>query len=153
MASAPSRRSLFRAAALVAATPVISAIPVGRAAAASGASAAAVAVAAGLPAPSAWAVRPFELEDVKLGQGIFAGKRQLMLDHGRGYDVNRLLQVFRANAGLSTRRRGRPRRLGGTGRRGQRQPARPLHRSLPDHAVAGVRAAPATRRTPTRSAP
>ncbi|NGO42325.1 beta-L-arabinofuranosidase domain-containing protein [Streptomyces ureilyticus] len=102
MASAPSRRSLFRAAALVAATPVISAIPVGRAAAGSGASAAAVAVAAGLPVPSAWAVRPFELEDVKLGQGIFAGKRQLMLDHGRGYDVNRLLQVYRANAGLST---------------------------------------------------
>ena len=102
MASSPSRRSLFRAAALVAATPVISAIPVGRAAAASGASAAAVAVAAGLPVPSAWAVRPFELDDVKLGQGVFADKRQLMLDHGRGYDVNRLLQVFRANAGLST---------------------------------------------------
>jgi uncharacterized protein len=33
---------------------------------------------------------------------LFAGKRQLMLDHGRGYDVDRLLQVFRANAGLST---------------------------------------------------
>jgi len=40
---------------------------------------------------------------VTLGQGIFASKRQLMLDHGRGYDVDRLLQVFRANAGLSTR--------------------------------------------------
>lgn len=40
---------------------------------------------------------------MKLGQGVFAAKRQLMLDHGRGYDVDRLLQVFRANAGLSTR--------------------------------------------------
>ncbi len=55
-----------------------------------------------MPAPSAWTLRPFELKDVSLGQGVFASKRQLMLDHGRGYDVNRLLQVFRANAGLST---------------------------------------------------
>ncbi|BFO19452.1 hypothetical protein SHKM778_58400 [Streptomyces sp. KM77-8] len=38
-----------------------------------------------------------------LGPGVFADKRQLMLDHARGYDVHRLLQVFRANAGLSTR--------------------------------------------------
>ncbi len=35
-----------------------------------------------------------------LGSGVFADKRRLMLDHARGYDVNRLLQVFRANAGL-----------------------------------------------------
>jgi DUF1680 family protein len=52
--------------------------------------------------PSAWTVRPFDLEDVSLGRGVFAEKRQLMLDHARGYDVNRLLQVFRANAGLAT---------------------------------------------------
>nr|WP_203731162.1 beta-L-arabinofuranosidase domain-containing protein [Streptomyces sp. SID12501] len=60
------------------------------------------AAAAALPAPSAWTLRPFELKEVSLGTGVFASKRQLMLDHGRGYDVNRLLQVFRANAGLST---------------------------------------------------
>lgn len=34
---------------------------------------------------------------------LFADKRQLTLDHGRGYDVDPLLQVFRANAGLSTK--------------------------------------------------
>jgi DUF1680 family protein len=39
---------------------------------------------------------------VTLGTGVFHDKRRLMLDHARGYDVNRLLQVFRANAGLST---------------------------------------------------
>ncbi|WP_420906890.1 beta-L-arabinofuranosidase domain-containing protein, partial [Streptomyces prasinus] len=52
--------------------------------------------------PSAWTVRPFGLEEVTLGPGVFADKRRLMLDHARGYDVHRLLQVFRANAGLST---------------------------------------------------
>lgn len=57
-----------------------------------------------LPAPSAWKVQPFPLKDVTLGgNGIFAAKRELILDHGRGYDADRLLQVFRANAGLPTR--------------------------------------------------
>ncbi|WP_151476195.1 beta-L-arabinofuranosidase domain-containing protein [Streptomyces albicerus] len=90
MAPALSRRSLLQAAMLATATPVLSYAASGSASAAA------------LPAPSAWTLRPFELKDVKVGQGVFAAKRQLMLDHGRGYDVNRLLQVFRANAGLST---------------------------------------------------
>lgn len=91
MAPALPRRRLLQAALFATATPAFSY-------AAGGGSAAA----ATLPAPSAWTLRPFELKDVKVGQGVFASKRQLMLDHGRGYDVNRLLQVFRANAGLST---------------------------------------------------
>ncbi|MGY1495955.1 beta-L-arabinofuranosidase domain-containing protein [Streptomyces sp. QTS52] len=85
-----SRRFLLQSAVLAAAAPAFAYAAAGRAAAAA------------LPAPSAWTLRPFELKDVSLGQGVFASKRQLMLDHGRGYDVNRLLQVFRANAGLST---------------------------------------------------
>ncbi|MEV2232714.1 beta-L-arabinofuranosidase domain-containing protein [Streptomyces phaeochromogenes] len=91
MAPALPRRRLLQAALFATATPAFSY-------AAGGGSA----TAATLPAPSAWTLRPFELKDVKVGQGVFAAKRQLMLDHGRGYDVNRLLQVFRANAGLST---------------------------------------------------
>jgi hypothetical protein len=90
MAPPLSRRHLFQAAALAAVTPAISYAATGRA------------VAAVSEEPSVWTVRPFSLEDVKLGQGVFADKRQLMLDHARGYDVNRLLQVFRANAGLAT---------------------------------------------------
>ncbi|GAA3834545.1 beta-L-arabinofuranosidase domain-containing protein [Streptomyces phyllanthi] len=90
MAPALPRRILLKATLLAMAAPTMTYAATGRAAAAT------------LPAPSAWTLRPFELKDVKLGQGIFATKRQLMLDHGRGYDVNRLLQVFRANAGLST---------------------------------------------------
>ncbi|MFI5569620.1 beta-L-arabinofuranosidase domain-containing protein [Streptomyces sp. NPDC051740] len=95
MARPLSRRTLFQAAALTA--TAVSAATTGRAVAAPAAPAAASGV------PAAWTVRPFGLEDVTLGPGVFAGKRRLMLDHARGYDVNRLLQVFRANAGLSTR--------------------------------------------------
>ncbi|WP_228034828.1 beta-L-arabinofuranosidase domain-containing protein, partial [Streptomyces spongiae] len=89
-APALPRRALLQAALLATAAPAMAYAATGRAAAAT------------VPAPSAWSLRPFELKDVRLGQGVFATKRQLMLDHGRGYDVNRLLQVFRANAGLST---------------------------------------------------
>lgn len=95
MARPLSRRTLFQAAALTA--TAVSAATTGRAVAAPTAPAAAPGV------PAAWTVRPFGLEDVTLGPGVFAGKQRLMLDHARGYDVNRLLQVFRANAGLSTR--------------------------------------------------
>ncbi|MGW0519284.1 beta-L-arabinofuranosidase domain-containing protein [Crossiella sp. NPDC003009] len=83
------RRSFLRASALAATSPVL--LP-------------SVAAAAPAPAPPAvWRVRPFALKDVALGEGIFAAKRRLVLDYGRGYDLDRLLQVFRANAGLDTR--------------------------------------------------
>jgi DUF1680 family protein len=90
MAPPLSRRHLFQAAALTAVTPAISYAASGRA------------VAAASEAPSVWPVQPFDLDQVTLGPGLFRDKRQLMLDHARGYDVHRLLQVFRANAGLST---------------------------------------------------
>ena len=98
MAPPLSRRHLLQAAALAAAAPGISYAASGRADAVP-AAAAATALAA---VPSAWTVQPFSLDEVTLRQGLFADKRQLMLDHARGYDVNRLVQVFRANAGLST---------------------------------------------------
>ena len=47
-------------------------------------------------------LRPFELSEVALTDGLFSKKRDLVLAYARGYDVNRLLQVFRANAGLDT---------------------------------------------------
>lgn len=93
MARPLSRRSLLQAATVITAGCALPQAATGRAAAAP-------ASAAGTPA--AWTVRPFGLEDVSLGQGVFADKRKLMLDHARGYDVNRLLEVFRANAGLAT---------------------------------------------------
>lgn len=91
MASPLSRRTLLQAAAVAAASPAFS-YP----ASAHPASAVRAAV------PAAWSVVPFALDEVALRPGVFADKRQLMLDHARGYDENRLLQVFRANAGLDT---------------------------------------------------
>ncbi|RSN15136.1 glycosylase [Streptomyces sp. WAC 01325] len=96
MAPPLSRRFLLRAAALAAAAPATSHTATGRAAAAVQEAQAVTAV------PTAWSVQPFALDDVALRPGLFADKRQLMLDHARGYDVNRLLQVFWANAGLAT---------------------------------------------------
>ena len=96
MAPPLSRRFLLRAAALAAAAPAISHTATDRAAAAVQEAQAVTAV------PTAWSVQPFALDDVALRPGLFADKRQLMLDHARGYDVNRLLQVFRANVGLAT---------------------------------------------------
>ncbi|SEE16706.1 Beta-L-arabinofuranosidase, GH127 [Streptomyces sp. 2131.1] len=97
MSPAPSRRTLLQAAVFTAAAPAIgTALPTPAAAAPLAAAAPAI------PVPSAWTVRPFALQDVALGTGLFAEKRQLMLDHARGYDVDRLLQVFRVNAGLAT---------------------------------------------------
>ncbi|MEV5516792.1 beta-L-arabinofuranosidase domain-containing protein [Streptomyces flaveolus] len=98
MAAPLSRRTLLLATAIAAATPGAAHAASGR----SGAAPPAPAALAGPAAPATWSVRPFGLEDVTLGKGIFDDKRRLMLDHARGYDVNRLLQVFRANAGLST---------------------------------------------------
>ncbi|MGW5634684.1 beta-L-arabinofuranosidase domain-containing protein [Streptomyces sp. NPDC003832] len=98
MAPPLSRRSLLQAGAATAAATAAH-LPARPAAAAAGQASATVAA---LPAPAAWTVRPFALDEVALGPGVLADKRELMLDHARGYDVNRLLQVFRANAGLPT---------------------------------------------------
>ncbi|MEU9150611.1 beta-L-arabinofuranosidase domain-containing protein [Streptomyces sp. NPDC048417] len=86
MAQPLSRRTLLQVTALVAAAGGTGVAVGGRAAA----------------AQATWTVRPFGLADVALEPGLFAKKRALMLDHARGYDVNRLVQVFRANAGLDT---------------------------------------------------
>ncbi|MBM0226060.1 glycoside hydrolase family 127 protein [Micromonospora sp. ATA51] len=99
------RRGFLRAAGLVGAAPLLSPFAGTAAASASAATPSGATTApsgAALPAPAAWRLRPFALADVSLGSGVFADKRALMLDYARGYDVNRLLQVFRANAGLST---------------------------------------------------
>ncbi|MEU6353900.1 beta-L-arabinofuranosidase domain-containing protein [Streptomyces sp. NPDC047072] len=50
-----------------------------------------------------WAVNPFPLDQVTLGDGVFRRKRDLMLAYARAYSADRILAVFRANAGLDTR--------------------------------------------------
>ncbi|MGW0705583.1 glycoside hydrolase family 127 protein [Streptomyces sp. NPDC002643] len=54
-------------------------------------------------APATWQVHPFPLDQVTLGDGVFRRKRDLMLEYARSYPADRILAVFRANAGLDTR--------------------------------------------------
>ncbi|MGW2050457.1 beta-L-arabinofuranosidase domain-containing protein [Streptomyces sp. NPDC001858] len=53
--------------------------------------------------PPSWAVQPFALDQVALGDGVFRRKRDLMLGYARAYPADRILAVFRTNAGLDTR--------------------------------------------------
>jgi len=62
-------------------------------------------------AEAGWSVRPFRLTQVSLGEGLFQQKRDRMLNYARNYgsdtDIyagpDRLLSIFRANAGLDTK--------------------------------------------------
>ncbi|WP_285106995.1 beta-L-arabinofuranosidase domain-containing protein [Promicromonospora sp. MEB111] len=57
----------------------------------------------GLLAPGTRVAEPFPLADVVLTGGVFTRARDQMLHLARVYPVDRLLAVFRANAGLDTR--------------------------------------------------
>lgn len=52
--------------------------------------------------PDAWSVRPFPLTSVKLGQSVFTRALNQHLVLYRAYSVDKILAVFRRNAGLST---------------------------------------------------
>ncbi|MFF3377372.1 glycoside hydrolase family 127 protein [Streptomyces sp. NPDC002680] len=102
MTQPPTRRGLLRlAAASAASAPLTYAIP-GAHAAASELPASGVALPVPVP-PATWAVHPFPLDQVTLGEGVFRRKRDLMLEYARAYPADRILAVFRANAGLDTR--------------------------------------------------
>ncbi|GHA54179.1 hypothetical protein [Streptomyces purpurascens] len=98
----PTRRRVLSltAGAAATATPLIASGPPAQAAPAGSL---AEAAARALPAQPTWAVRPFGLDQVTLGGGVFRAKRDLMLDYARAYPSDRILAVFRANAGLDTR--------------------------------------------------
>ncbi len=63
------------------------------------------------PVPTDWVVKPFSLEEVSLAQSLFTQKRDRMLNYARNYGSetdpfagpDRLLSIFRANAGLDTK--------------------------------------------------
>ncbi len=89
-----SRRDVLRMASAVGMTSALA--PLG--------AAAGTAAAASSEAPASTArLHDFPLADVSLGNGLFADKRSRMLEFVRGYDEDRLLLAFRANANLPTR--------------------------------------------------
>lgn len=53
--------------------------------------------------PAAWTVQPFPLSSVTLDDGVFKRGQEQALVLARSYPVDRLLAVFRRNAGLDTR--------------------------------------------------
>jgi DUF1680 family protein len=54
------------------------------------------------PTPSSWLVRPFANPQVSLGPSLFTANRDRILEFARSYSLDRMLAVFRANAGLDT---------------------------------------------------
>ncbi|MFF5099253.1 MULTISPECIES: beta-L-arabinofuranosidase domain-containing protein [Actinosynnema] len=98
------RRGFLLAGGLAATAPLVgagaaSAAPASPTGGAPNATAAAAASATAAARP---ALDAFRLDQVALHDGLLADKRELVLAHARGYDVNRLVQVFRANANLPT---------------------------------------------------
>ncbi|WP_244217037.1 glycoside hydrolase family 127 protein [Streptomyces carpinensis] len=106
------RRDLLRLTALATAIPAFQAMfPAAAGAAtrtapeASGTAGAPTAAAAapGMPAPSSWVVKPFDNTRVRLDSSLFTDNRDRVLNFLRAYPADRMLAVFRTNAGLDTR--------------------------------------------------
>jgi DUF1680 family protein len=105
-----SRRDALRLTALAASTPPALALLAGpaqaaqaspaRPAALPGAAAQAGPYPPDAPVPDSWVVRDFPLDQVTLGDGLFASHRDLMLNFASNYPVDNMLFNFRANAGL-----------------------------------------------------
>ncbi len=57
---------------------------------------------AALPTPSSWTVKPFENSQVTLTTSLFTANRDRVLNFLRQYSADRMLAVFRTNAGLDT---------------------------------------------------
>jgi DUF1680 family protein len=53
--------------------------------------------------PQRWTAQPFELSSVTLDDGVFKRAQEQALELARAYPVDRVLAVFRRNAGLDTR--------------------------------------------------
>jgi len=54
------------------------------------------------PPPPGWVVHPFANSSVDLGPSLFTANRDRVLNFARSYPLDRMLAVFRANAGLDT---------------------------------------------------
>jgi uncharacterized protein len=90
-----SRRDALRLAAASAAAPFAATGIAG--------TAKAQAAAAVLPPPAGWTVRPFANDAVSLAPSLFTANRDRILTFLRNYSADRMLSVFRANAGLDTK--------------------------------------------------
>ncbi|MEU1299539.1 glycoside hydrolase family 127 protein [Streptomyces shenzhenensis] len=104
------RRDALRLTALATAIPAFQALlPTAAGAAtpatahtAGGSSAAGAAPGPQLPTPASWIVKPFDNTRVTLARSLFTDNRDRVLTFLRAYPADRMLAVFRTNAGLDT---------------------------------------------------
>ncbi|WP_214411901.1 beta-L-arabinofuranosidase domain-containing protein [Sphaerisporangium fuscum] len=98
------RRDLLRLAAVAAATPPALALVSSAEAATAGTAVPTTSPGTGaIPAPDGRRVRPFANDQVKLGDSLFAAGRDRILNFLRAYPADRMLAIFRDNAGLDSR--------------------------------------------------
>jgi DUF1680 family protein len=93
--TAMSRRGVLRLGALVAATPPTLALTPATAAGSTS-------VGAATTTPASWVVEPFANHQVTLAPSLFTANRDRILAFATAYPADRMLAVFRANAGLDT---------------------------------------------------
>ncbi|GIH18032.1 beta-L-arabinofuranosidase domain-containing protein [Rugosimonospora africana] len=55
-----------------------------------------------IPTPSSWIIKPFDNTEVTLAPSLFTANRDHVLNFLREYPIDRMLAVYRANAGLDT---------------------------------------------------
>ncbi|MEU7964487.1 beta-L-arabinofuranosidase domain-containing protein [Streptomyces sp. NPDC049097] len=105
-----SRRDALRLTALATAIPAFQAMFPAAAGAATPPTAAAVGedsaagavLASASPVPSSWVVKPFDNTRVTLAPSLFTDNRDRVLNFLHAYSADRMLAVFRTNAGLDT---------------------------------------------------
>jgi DUF1680 family protein len=99
-----SRRDALRLGALATIVPAAAATPTLAAAAPAAADGTGGATTAGtdIPTPSSWMIKPFDNNRVTLAPSLFTANRDRVLNFLRTYPIDRMLAVYRANAGLDT---------------------------------------------------
>ncbi|MET8639449.1 beta-L-arabinofuranosidase domain-containing protein [Streptomyces sp. NPDC004074] len=90
----PAFQAMFPAAAGAATAPTAAAVGEG--------SAAGAVLASASPVPSSWVVKPFDNTRVTLAPSLFTDNRDRVLNFLHAYSADRMLAVFRTNAGLDT---------------------------------------------------
>jgi uncharacterized protein len=97
-----SRRQLLQLGAMAAAAPSALGTTTARAASAAAATRPGR-YPAKLPVPASWVIEPFDNPRVKLGESLFSENRDRILNFLGSYSADRMLAVFRTNAGLDTK--------------------------------------------------
>jgi uncharacterized protein len=95
-----SRRDLLKYGAATAAAPTVLKTQRAAGAVRSGKAVAASGYPSSMPVPASWVVKPFANTDVTLADSLFTANRDRVLNFLNTYSADRMLAIFRTNAGL-----------------------------------------------------